>query len=442
MVTVEILTTNFSGETAQITFTPCSGGTINLGSQVLPYDYVSDNYEGSYSLYFPAFTKTCTFDIPCSTLTPTPTATQTSTPTPTLTATQTSTPTPTLTATQTSTPTPTLTSTPTLTPTIPTIPCDCYTVQCTNAEGCTLDYIDCDGDTISSYPILGNTTINICGSIINEEQVDLIITSTGTPCELNDELVYECPDTACECATIIVDAADIESADDNIVYVSMVKCVGPNQNELFQYTAPGTYYVCVKSIASPYILIGGDQSATTSNTTSSLTGISCSQDSDCGDIPPTPEPTPTLTLTPTPTTSSIGELPGGPSGPGESTPTPTPTIFMEFLEGNECYDDEFAFRPSNSEACSDVQNGLGYGHYKSDCSYQTLLTNPIGCKIYYPINNNPMNPHVIVGAGFLSDGCRHWEIQYGVVVSTSVVCSGAIGCCTTGVPPEAPSGDI
>jgi hypothetical protein len=82
---IQILTTNYSGETAQITFTPCSGGTIDLGDQVLPYNYESENYQGSYSLYFSAFTKTCTFDIPCPTLEPTqtPTNTPTNTPTPT-----------------------------------------------------------------------------------------------------------------------------------------------------------------------------------------------------------------------------------------------------------------------------------------------------------------------------------------------------------------------
>ena len=42
----------YSGQTAEIIFSPCSGGTINLGTHLLPYDYVSDNYEGSYSLYF------------------------------------------------------------------------------------------------------------------------------------------------------------------------------------------------------------------------------------------------------------------------------------------------------------------------------------------------------------------------------------------------------
>ena len=87
--TVEILTTNYSGQTADITFSPCSGGTINLGSQILPYNYVTDYYYGDYSLYFSAYNSTCTFSIPCPSPTPTTTVTPTVTPTPTITPTPT-----------------------------------------------------------------------------------------------------------------------------------------------------------------------------------------------------------------------------------------------------------------------------------------------------------------------------------------------------------------
>jgi hypothetical protein len=117
--TVQILTTNYSGQTATITFSPCSGGTINLGSHIVPYNYVSDNYLGDYSLYFADFNQTCTFNIPCitgATPTPTPTvivATATPTPLPTDTPNPTDTPIP---ATGTPTPTPQPTSTPTETP--------------------------------------------------------------------------------------------------------------------------------------------------------------------------------------------------------------------------------------------------------------------------------------------------------------------------------------
>ena len=115
--TVQILTTNYSGQTATITFSPCSGGTINLGSHVVPYNYVSDNYLGDYSLYFTDFSQTCTFSIPCATATPTPTViVATATPTP---APATSTPLPTETPTETPIPatsTPLPTETPTETP--------------------------------------------------------------------------------------------------------------------------------------------------------------------------------------------------------------------------------------------------------------------------------------------------------------------------------------
>jgi len=124
--TIQILTTNYSGETATITFSPCSGGTINLGSQVIPYNYVSENYLGDYSLYFSDFDQTCTFTIPCSTPTPTPTGNPTPTPTIVVTATPvptgTATPTPTATDVP-ATPTPTATDVPaTPTPTATDVP--------------------------------------------------------------------------------------------------------------------------------------------------------------------------------------------------------------------------------------------------------------------------------------------------------------------------------
>jgi hypothetical protein len=91
--TIQITTDNYDGQTAIITFTPDNGDpVVNIGSQVLPYDYTSDYYYGTYSLYFPAFDTTCTLVIQNQTPTPTPT----NTPTPTITPTMTPTPTPTL----------------------------------------------------------------------------------------------------------------------------------------------------------------------------------------------------------------------------------------------------------------------------------------------------------------------------------------------------------
>jgi hypothetical protein len=87
--TIQITTDNYDGQTAVITYYPDTGGTINLGSHVLPYDYNADYYYGTYSLYFPEFDTTCTLVIANQTPTPTPT----NTPTPTLTPTPTPTPT-------------------------------------------------------------------------------------------------------------------------------------------------------------------------------------------------------------------------------------------------------------------------------------------------------------------------------------------------------------
>lgn len=100
--TLQILTTNYSGQTANITFYPCTGGTINLGSHVLPYNYIASYIYGDYELYFSGYNSTCNLNIPCPSPTPTPTTTSTQTPTPTLTPTNTITPT----VTPTTTPTP------------------------------------------------------------------------------------------------------------------------------------------------------------------------------------------------------------------------------------------------------------------------------------------------------------------------------------------------
>ena len=99
---IQLQSTNYNGQLADITFYPCSGGTISLGYQTIPYTYTNDNYQGTYDLFFSAFNQTCQLVITCPTPTPTTTTTPTVTPTPTLTTTPTNTPT----LTQTPTPSP------------------------------------------------------------------------------------------------------------------------------------------------------------------------------------------------------------------------------------------------------------------------------------------------------------------------------------------------
>lgn len=53
---------NYSGQTADITFFPQTGGTVNVGTQTIPYTYVRSNdeyYFGTYSLNFTSFNVVC-----------------------------------------------------------------------------------------------------------------------------------------------------------------------------------------------------------------------------------------------------------------------------------------------------------------------------------------------------------------------------------------------
>ena len=101
---IRILSDNLSGQTTNVTFLPQSGGTISLGTQVFPFNYISDYVYGTYNCYVPIYGYTYSLEV----LGPTPTPTPTQTPTPSNTATntptntQTGTPTPTQTPTQTS----------------------------------------------------------------------------------------------------------------------------------------------------------------------------------------------------------------------------------------------------------------------------------------------------------------------------------------------------
>ena len=88
-IQIELQSTNYNGQLADITYYPCSGGTISLGYQTIPFTYTNDNYEGTYDLFFSAFSQTCQLVITCPTPTPTITPTNTATPTPTITPTPT-----------------------------------------------------------------------------------------------------------------------------------------------------------------------------------------------------------------------------------------------------------------------------------------------------------------------------------------------------------------
>jgi hypothetical protein len=70
--TVVIGTRNYSGETADITFYPETGGTINVGSHVVPYNYSTNYIFGTYELFFSSYNFTCEFTISTSNPIPAP----------------------------------------------------------------------------------------------------------------------------------------------------------------------------------------------------------------------------------------------------------------------------------------------------------------------------------------------------------------------------------
>ena len=78
---ITIASNNLSGQTVHITFLPCSGGTIDLGDQTLPYTYVTDYWYGVYDCYSAMYDYTYVVTVPCPE-TPTPTVTPSPTPTP------------------------------------------------------------------------------------------------------------------------------------------------------------------------------------------------------------------------------------------------------------------------------------------------------------------------------------------------------------------------
>jgi len=106
---VRILSSNLSGETASVVFTPSTGGTVNIGSVTIPFNYVAGYVYGTYDITVDTYDYTYQVEVTVPPTTATPTPTTTATPTPTTTVTSTPTPTPTIT----STPTQTLTNTPT-----------------------------------------------------------------------------------------------------------------------------------------------------------------------------------------------------------------------------------------------------------------------------------------------------------------------------------------
>jgi hypothetical protein len=317
---VSIFSDNLSGQTANVTFFPCSGGTIDLGTQTFPFTYVTDYWYGNYDCYVSTYAYTYVISIPCPSATPTPTPTVTPTETISLTPTTTETPSPTPTNTETPTNTPTTTETPT-----PTV---------TSSE------------TPTPTPTL---------------------TQTPTPINYEFELIYGSnPNEAC-------------SGTDSAFYGT--RSGGPTietgevlytNNTLTTY-APDGYYGQGTTL---YVVSGGNGlvsgkynngcinlptptptvTQTTTNTpTQTITQTPTNTPTPSVTETQTPTPTPTNTLTPTntETPTNTPTVTITPSITSSNTPTPTPThIRYPFL----------SYSGHNfSDACSQLYAVLIYG---------------------------------------------------------------------------------
>ena len=66
---MRISSINLSGNTSNVTFLPTSGGTVDLGTQTIPFDYISPNYQGTYQIYVPEYGYTYDVVVGASTVT-------------------------------------------------------------------------------------------------------------------------------------------------------------------------------------------------------------------------------------------------------------------------------------------------------------------------------------------------------------------------------------
>ena len=73
MDTIRILSTNYSGQSANITFSPATGGTQVISGITIPYDFTDDFVYGDYSVFFTAYGNSCPLNVPV----PSPTLSQT-----------------------------------------------------------------------------------------------------------------------------------------------------------------------------------------------------------------------------------------------------------------------------------------------------------------------------------------------------------------------------
>jgi hypothetical protein len=390
MPTVLISSTNYNGYYGDITYLPDTGGTYNLGYQLIPYYYTNDYVYGIYSIFFSAYNKTCEYEFILPTPTPTNTITPTITPTVTITPTNTVTPTRTITPTITVTPTNTITTTPTITITPTRTITPTVTITPTNTITPTITLTP----TITITP-----SITLTNSITptNTETPTQTPTNTITPSITKTQTPT--PTSNCYCF-ILFNSGNTTSGYDyydcnGIKFTNIRISSGETVSFCGQLgnTAPGPNVV----------VISGD-------TVSCIDGV-------CPSTTPTPTPTPTVTITPTRTltptpsiTSSITPTQVTPTPTRTITPTITPTLTVTPTDypcscysftntgvttsNSQIYDCRQVLRTINvpggltEYACGFIVS-LGSktvaNAYSTECATQSGVTIPAGCCLCYTI---------------------------------------------------------
>lgn len=370
---VSIFSDNLSGQTANVTFFPCTGGTISLGDQVFPFTYVTDYWYGTYDCYVSTYAYSYVVEVPCPSSTPTPTPTVT--PTPTITASPTiGLPTSTPTSSETPTPTPSVTSSQTPTPSVTGTQTSTPTPSITSSQ------------TSTPTPTL---------------------TQTPTPINYEFELIYGSnPNEAC-------------SGTNSAFYGT--RSGGPiidtgevlfTNNTLTTY-APDGYYSQGTTL---YVVSGGNGVVSgkynngclnlptptptitqTSTNTPTPTQTLTPTNTETPTNTPTQTLTPTSSQTPTPTTTLTATNSPTPSVTTTQTSTPTPThLRFQFL----------AYSGTNFvDACSELYPITLYGDSSNFTSNTRFYNNPTGplsvdFEGFYSFNNSVLE---LDGAGFVVD---------------------------------------
>jgi|LakMenE18May11ns_1017448.scaffolds.fasta_scaffold9947140_3 hypothetical protein len=164
-----ISTDNYSGYSGNITYYPSTGGTIDLGSVMLPYIYYTEYYYGQYIIDITEFEKICVLNYPPLNITPTVTPTNTQTPT----------------------------VTPTVTPTEPLIPSICdvnYSIVVNKGEDCGLyieeSQIGCQLGALSAGSLLSSSGCTI-GTYVVDWYLNEVI---GSPSFTSGSAISASPD--------------------------------------------------------------------------------------------------------------------------------------------------------------------------------------------------------------------------------------------------------